>query len=713
MRVAIRSGGKRMALLRLGAIVLAMVAGSAAVAAERAAIVIANGGYEAGRLATAAADGKLVGTVFREAGYDVLLLEEARAADWPEFLRAVASHTRGAGSVVLYFNGYALASREDNLMLPVDLKPGSEEEIRRQSLPVTALMAALDQGAKARILFFDAVAPPPVAISGPKPAEGLAEPPANARREGAVLTLAATPGVPIARQESAGNGVFAIALANALSTPGIEMGTGLREIRRSVREATRGVQMPASYGARLADFVFRPPAPPEPPAPTVLPPFDQIMWRFVRDSADEGDLTEFTALFPQSPLTERALARRVRLASATEVGIGSVSRAIGGRNVVVTPVKAAEDIVVATTGDRAPPAPLRSWPRELPEVREGLRGRITRCDELAADPDDPMRVAPGVAWNLVNRRVAARACVADLVRDPENPRLRFQLGRVLDIMGQHAWAEGFYRSAADKVYGGATINLAYMHLTGRGRDVNLPEAVRLMRVAADLGNARARTDLGQSYLDGRGVEQSPAEALLWLRLAGAHGWPNAIDVLGNMYQNGRGVAKDDGNAAKLFAASANVGNTNAMVNLGRAYLEGKGVKQDAGTAKTWFEQSSAAGNPFAPFWLAKMTDGGWGVPKDARKAQEYYLLSANRGFGEARYELAQILERGEPKKKPDLVEAAFNYALTGQTTYEIPVSQAIIDAAKGKLASIRAKLSPAEQATVDRRVEEWIRLNGS
>jgi hypothetical protein len=54
---------------------------------------------------------------------------------------------------------------------------------------------------------------------------------------------------------------------------------------------------------------------------------------------------------------------------------------------------------------------------------------ITECDALVSHPEDPDRIAPGVSDVLL---VAGRAaCEAAVAEDPENRRLRYQLGRVL------------------------------------------------------------------------------------------------------------------------------------------------------------------------------------------------------------------------------------------------------------------------------------------
>jgi hypothetical protein len=56
--------------------------------------------------------------------------------------------------------------------------------------------------------------------------------------------------------------------------------------------------------------------------------------------------------------------------------------------------------------------------------------QITQCDKLVSHPEDPDRVAPGVS-DVKDHVAAIAACEADVKKDPNNRRLRYQLGRVL------------------------------------------------------------------------------------------------------------------------------------------------------------------------------------------------------------------------------------------------------------------------------------------
>ena len=59
----------------------------------------------------------------------------------------------------------------------------------------------------------------------------------------------------------------------------------------------------------------------------------------------------------------------------------------------------------------------------------------TGCDRLASHPDDPFHVAPGLEKPQMDLPAAIAACEVAVARDPENPRLQYQLGRVYGYSG--------------------------------------------------------------------------------------------------------------------------------------------------------------------------------------------------------------------------------------------------------------------------------------
>ncbi len=69
----------------------------------------------------------------------------------------------------------------------------------------------------------------------------------------------------------------------------------------------------------------------------------------------------------------------------------------------------------------------------------------------------------------------------------------------------------------------AQVAIAGMYRLGEGRPVDLADAARWYRRAADLGEAIAQLNLGEMYMFGLGVPRAAARAHLWLTLAARQG----------------------------------------------------------------------------------------------------------------------------------------------------------------------------------------------
>lgn len=73
--------------------------------------------------------------------------------------------------------------------------------------------------------------------------------------------------------------------------------------------------------------------------------------------------------------------------------------------------------------------------------------------------------------------------------------------------------------------------LAYLYMEGKGVDENIPEALRLSKLAAEQGNRDGQFYLGLIYLRELGFGQDDSEALHWLHKAAKQGHPGIKEVL--------------------------------------------------------------------------------------------------------------------------------------------------------------------------------------
>jgi TPR repeat protein len=666
-------------------------AGAQSAAGERVAIVIGNGSYAIGPLTNPPRDAALVASALAALDFEVYEARDLTTEGFETFYTSIEGELAGADVLFVYYAGHAFSFRGDNRLLMTDATEGSQEAIIEHSLSLTDLVARFAElEPNTLVLALDSCRDNP--FSGSNEIEsGLAY---LETGTGQVMIGYATSAGQVAYDGYGDNSPYAMALSNALldTTPGERSLTDVfREVRRDVREATNGFQIPWVSSSVEEDVIIA-----RADATEVivslpendLPTLEEILWYFVHNSPHPEDLEAYVEAFPSGFFVADAR-------SILSSGFGeSRSVFVDGAQPIATAPAEPTEMVFATTGDRSPPAELRAWPSSLPAVPGGLASLSDECAVLASDPDDPSRVTPGVQVGLINIRSAVRACVLALQENPEDARTMFHLGRVLDAAHRYAWAADFYREAIAGGYSAAMVNLGFLYINGRGVEQDYRQAFELYQQAALLGNMRGRTNVGSMFRNGQGVERSYEEALLWYRLAGSNGWPNAIDALANMYARGQGVPESPEQAAQLYLAAATLGQTNAMNNLGRAYLNGAGVPQDDAEGLRWLEAGVAAGNRFAAQSLAR-----YFMDSDPERAETLYVMSAERGNPEARVDLARFYDR-----RGD----------TSEAFYQIRLAQELdVERAAEFLPAIEAKLSADERGAVEERVRDWLELNGS
>lgn len=120
--------------------------------------------------------------------------------------------------------------------------------------------------------------------------------------------------------------------------------------------------------------------------------------------------------------------------------------------------------------------------------RAAVSQTVTECDRLAAHPDDPDKVAPGVAQEAVDLPRAIPACQAALAADPRNPRLHYQMARTLGYANRHAEAAPNRAAAVQAGYPQALFVVGYIMTTGwNGNAPDVCTGAELVRRSAIAG----------------------------------------------------------------------------------------------------------------------------------------------------------------------------------------------------------------------------------
>jgi TPR repeat protein len=639
-------------------------------AAARHALVVGNGAYAFAPLDNPRNDARAVAGVLSELGFQVLLLEDANLAQFEAGVQRLEAGLAQGDTALFYYAGHGVQYRGINYLLPTDIRLHSPDQLPRQAPSLNQIMTEIQQAKVGiTIVILDACRNNPFGAFADTFGNGLATVERGASES---LIAYATAAGEAALDGAGGNSPFTAALVTALERPNLEIFDLFRQVRGRVREATDGLQLPWISGSLEHEFYFnrpaaRPAEPQPPPAPGGAITVASVLWNEIRNSNDPTDFDAFLRAFPTSPMAGAATDRRQLL----------VRRG-------------------------AEPHPLTVPSPAAPPLAGSLESYVRPCDLVAADDQDPLRVAPAVRTGLVNTRLAIRTCAQDLAREPDNPRLLFQLGRALDIAERFDEARHFYEQAAAAGYGAAFSNLAYMYLTGRGVARDDRRSADDYRQAALRGNDRGRVGIARAYREGWGVPQSFVHARSWLELSVSNYWPNAMDNLALYYREGLGVAKDLAKAFDLYQRAADLGQTAAMDNLGMMYADGEYVAKDPVEANRWFKKASDLGNRHGAFHLGLAYLNGTGVPQDRAEALRLLELASARGYPRAETEIGTMYRAGLGVAA-DPAEALFRYRIA---------SAMGDDKGKRLLGELLPKVTPAVAAATQARAEQWLRLNG-
>jgi TPR repeat protein len=247
-------------LLRLCLIVMLALAPLAATAAERVALVIGMAQYQTvGTLKNTVNDARRIAATLEEIGFDVTTLIDAPAATLRNVVEDFAFRAETADLALIYYAGHGVEVAGENFLLPVDAQVQSNADVQRQSVSLKELLQAVDRARRMRIVILDSCRDNPLgggldvaaqaaareASAGTRGGGGLA--PAQPDR-GTLVAFAARDGQ-VALDGDGANSPFAMALAEKMRQPGLEISLMFRQVRDRVLEMTHNLQEPHTYGS--------------------------------------------------------------------------------------------------------------------------------------------------------------------------------------------------------------------------------------------------------------------------------------------------------------------------------------------------------------------------------------------------------------------------------------------------------------------------------
>jgi TPR repeat protein len=542
---------------------------------RRVALVIGNAAYvHVDRLANSGNDAKLIANTLRHVGFTLIGGDAQLDLDKAHFEQLVQDFGRqiqGADVALFYYAGHGVQVQGKNWLLPVDANPARVQDVDFQMIDADLVLKQMDgAGTRLNIVILDACRNNPFATLGTRGVGGgLAEMRAP---EGTLISFATQPGN-VAADGSGPDGPFAMALADQMRQPGLDIFRLFNNVGLTVKRGTQGAQQPWVSSSPIdGDFSFTPAeGTSEAPVTTALetPPLEEST-----GSAEPA---------PQAPVASlRSLADQGQPKAQTDLGL-LLAKGVG--------VQKDYGAAVPLFQHAAEQGYARGqyFTGEMYERGWGVeRNYSTALDwyRRSADQDyAPAQLAVARFYGVgiaVPRDPAERNNWLLRAAGLGSPLAQTTLGNIyrrgdgvpVDMEAAARW----YQRAATHGYPMAELQLALLYQHGAGVPQDLPAAVRLLRQAAGKHNAIAQ--------------------------------PIAQDFLGVFYENGWAVPRDYTQARIWYQSAAAQGNAAAEFNLGRLYAEGRGVPRDPAEARKWFEQAAAKGNPMAIARLAKMRSGG-------------------------------------------------------------------------------------------------------
>src|SRR6266566_5309365 len=288
---------------------------------KRIALVVGNGNYAKGPLATAANDAGLIAQTLQAAGFDVVGARDLDGDTLRRSFRDFIQKAEASGPdtvAMVYLAGYGMQLAGENYFIPVDSTIGRDTDVPIEGLRISDYVRQLSSlPLKAGIVVLDAARQQPFIERGQPIASGLALVEPNPHM---LIAFNAAPGT-VAPNEPGPYGAYAQALAEMIRTGGLPLQEVFNRVRLRVNEASKGAQVPWQAEKIDAQFAFFDRAP---DAPAPAPP-DQVAAksRPIRDlgaqdayaAALERDTMQgyedFLAAYPSDPL-----ARRIRAIAA-------------------------------------------------------------------------------------------------------------------------------------------------------------------------------------------------------------------------------------------------------------------------------------------------------------------------------------------------------------------------------------------------------------
>lgn len=403
-------------------------------AEKRVALVIGNSAYKSvPRLANPTSDAALIGGMFRRAGFDAVDVKlDLSAAEMRKALREYGTRARDADVAVVYYAGHGMEVDGNNYLIPTDAVLETDTDVYDEAFPLDRVLVAIESAKQLRLVILDACRDNPFAktmkrtIASRAIGRGLAK--VEPTSPNTMVAFAAKAGSTASDGDSR-NSPFAIALADHLPKPGLDLRKAFGFVRDDVLKSTGNKQEPFVYGSLGGDDVALVPPKPVATGPQPSPQSelrrdyelalqmgDRDAWEaFLRAYPDgfyadlaKVQLKKITAEEARVAATEKA-----RLADEEKARLASERARKAEQDKAAAAAKSAEDARIAA--EKA---------KQIEQAKaDAAEQRRKEAEAAAAKALAEKQAAEKAKAELVARQVAEKASVEQAAKPPADRQM--------------------------------------------------------------------------------------------------------------------------------------------------------------------------------------------------------------------------------------------------------------------------------------------------
>lgn len=290
---------------------------------RKTALVIGNGNYASASLKNPVNDARDMADLLKGKGFDTMLVINGSQKKMEESIRKFGKKIMRGGVGLFYYAGHGMQVNGTNYLIPVGADIDAEDEVKYESVNTNMILSKMETaGNSLNMIFLDACRNNPFSRSFRSGNRGLAQMDVS---RGALIAFSTAPGNTAADGDGR-NGLFTKHLLKKMNTPGLEISSLLKSVRKSVRIESGNKQVPWDVSSLEGDFYFTPgkknkqrdttsPASDHSPA---LTDEDSETWTIVKTSRHLADFEYYLSQFPDGKYRKAARIKIMQLKRKSE-----------------------------------------------------------------------------------------------------------------------------------------------------------------------------------------------------------------------------------------------------------------------------------------------------------------------------------------------------------------------------------------------------------